>query len=84
MPNSEISECTDCIEPFCLTCDFEFGRCPDCGGRLCQECAASALEERRGRCLSCDDPELATVQFPYPEGRKIYRHYTAPKKGKLD
>lgn len=84
MASSDIWQCTDCNEPFCIVCDFEHGHCPDCHEALCEACFALARETRRNRCYSCDDPELATVQFPYPEGRKLYKKYTTPKKGQLD
>jgi hypothetical protein len=64
MPSSEILQCVDCLEHFCTTCDFESKRCPDCGEPMCQECAEFALDTRRGRCFTCDDPELADNSFP--------------------
>lgn len=63
MPCSEIAECCDCLEHFCLTCD-EPGKCPDCDGAMCQDCKEMSIEDRRGRCYSCDDPDLADTSFP--------------------
>jgi hypothetical protein len=64
MPCSEIRQCTDCLEQFCLTCDIDFKVCPDCSESLCEDCAELAVDDRRGRCFTCDDPELADNSFP--------------------
>lgn len=84
MATSIIQECCDCGEPFCTACDAGCGHCADCGGQLCEGCAELALDTRNMRCYSCDDPDLATVQFPYSDGRKIYRKYSTVRKGKAD
>lgn len=64
MANSNIHQCTDCLDHFCETCDFNAKRCPDCEEMLCEACADLSIDTRRGRCYSCDDPELADNSFP--------------------
>jgi hypothetical protein len=64
MPCSEIAECADCLESFCLTCDIDAGKCPDCSSHLCEGCKELAVDDRRGRCYTCDDPELADTTLP--------------------
>lgn len=63
MPKTDTSLCCDCTDHFCTVCD-DSSHCPDCGEPMCEDCRTLADEERMGRCYTCHDPDLSTVQFP--------------------
>jgi hypothetical protein len=87
MTRSEIQQCADCCENFCLTCDDEWRSCPDCSDRLCTECAAISLDMRLGRCISCfSEDDLTGQRFEYNpvSGRKMYKKYTEVQRGRGD
>ena len=84
MASSVIVECCDCGEDFCTTCDVESSNCSDCKQPLCEGCAELALETRRNRCYSCDDPELTVIRYPAQGAEfKLHKRYTKPITGKI-
>jgi hypothetical protein len=81
MPNSECTQCCDCLEHFCAICD-EHELCADCKEPMCELCREIADEERRGCCYSCHDPDCSSVQFPNQRRIGLPRSKN-PREGRL-